>query len=77
MVNDTDRMSGEELRSIAKTLGLPFLEEISDDAFAPELTAKLPVAWARAQCVLPVILDGRPPFCPRIPRTLRPSNGPR
>ena len=70
MVNDTDKMSGEELRSLAKTLGLPFIEEISDDAFAPELTAKLPVAWARAQCVLPVVLDNLPSLLSADPADL-------
>ena len=70
MVSDTEKMNDTELRSLAEALGLAFLEEIPDDAFSPELTARLPVAWARAQHVLPIVLDGVPSLLSADPADL-------
>jgi general secretion pathway protein E len=44
-------------RALADQLELPFLEKIPDDADLQELTAQLPIAYAREHLVLPLELD--------------------
>ena len=70
MVTDTDKMSNADLQAMAKALNLPYIEEVPDHSFNPKLTAKLPVAWARAQCVLPVVIDGQPSLLTADPADL-------
>lgn len=48
------------LKAEAESLGLPYIEEIPDSYLSSELTASIPVAWARTRCLLPVMADGIP-----------------
>jgi general secretion pathway protein E len=42
------------LRAFAKLYGLDLLESLDEAQLDPELVAELPIAWARANCVLPI-----------------------
>jgi general secretion pathway protein E len=46
------------LRRNAEEFGLPFVEDVADDCFDPDLIAGIPVEWARTQALLPVRLNG-------------------
>jgi general secretion pathway protein E len=48
----------DELAALADEYGIEFLASIADDILDPSLVAKLPVDWARANCLLPVNISG-------------------
>lgn len=48
-----------QLRKLAAEYGMDFVETLPDDAIDPSLVAKLPVEWARANCLLPVRMKDR------------------
>lgn len=47
------------LAALAEREGLAFVSTVTDDMLVPELVARLPVEWARANGLLPVRIDGR------------------
>jgi len=46
------------MRELAETYGMEFLASVPAESLEPELVAALPVAWARANCLLPVRIRG-------------------
>lgn len=58
------------LRTAAKAMGLAFADAVPDAYFSRELAAAVPVAWARAQCLLPVLIDGEPSLLVAVPDDL-------
>ena len=62
--------SSASLRALADALGLLFIENVPDSCFSPELSGPLPVAWAREQGLLPVVIDGVPSLLTSDPSDL-------
>ena len=58
------------LRALAEALGLLFIETVPDSCFSSELSGPLPVAWAREQGLLPVVIDGVPSLLTSDPSDL-------
>src|ERR1039458_8983226 len=50
--------SAGELARLAGEYGIEFLATVTDDMLDPSLVAKLPVDWARSNCLLPVKVNG-------------------
>lgn len=50
--------SSAVLEKRARDYGVDFLEDIPDEALDPALVSKLPVEWARSNCVLPIRWHG-------------------
>lgn len=48
------------LRQIAESYGLPFVDAVPSALLDPGLLAQVPVAWAREQGILPVRIEGEP-----------------
>jgi len=59
------------LRELAKEYGIDFVESLADDALDPLLVARLPVEWARTNCLLPVRISGRVCVLTADPSTVR------
>ncbi len=55
---------------MAEALGLLFVETVPDSFFSPDLSGRLPVAWARSQGLLPVEIDGVPSLLSSDPADL-------
>jgi len=47
------------LRDLARKYGIDFLSRVSDDMLDPGLVSDLSVEWARSNCLLPIILNGK------------------
>lgn len=47
-----------KLRELAGEYGLDFVDILPDDALDPALVARLPVEWARTNCILPARIAG-------------------
>ncbi len=62
--------SSASLRALAEAFGLLFVETVPDSCFSPELSGPLPVAWAREQGLLPVVIDGVPSLLTSDPANL-------
>ena len=48
----------DELVRLADEYGIEFLASVTDDMLDPSLVSKLPVDWARSNCLLPVKING-------------------
>ncbi|MBQ6247119.1 MAG: type II/IV secretion system protein [Kiritimatiellae bacterium] len=62
--------SSASLRALAEAFGLLFVETVPDTCFSPELSGPLPVAWAREEGLLPVVIDGVPSLLTSDPANL-------
>lgn len=61
VILDMGLATAEELaEAAAADLGIPLLRVVEDEAIDPGLVARLPVEWARAHRVLPILHEGRP-----------------
>jgi len=60
-----------KLRELAREYGIDFVELLPEDSLDPLLVAKLPVEWARANCLLPVKLSGQVCVLTSDPSTVR------
>lgn len=55
----TQPSSDSTLSALAQSLGLRFLSEVPDAFFSQKLSSLMPMAWARSQTILPILLDGQ------------------
>ncbi|MCK5850896.1 MAG: type II/IV secretion system protein [Kiritimatiellae bacterium] len=58
LVGDASVDTVAELEKLANQYGMDFLAVVSDEMLDPLLVSKLPVEWARSNCLLPVRIDG-------------------
>lgn len=65
------RQQAEEAGKLAGEYGLPFMDSIEPGSLDPVLVANIPVEWARANCMLPVRIGGRPSVLLADPRQTR------